>query len=322
MRNLIPCPSPSQEEGREKQKDLIIIGSGPAGLTASIYASRYAIDHIVIGKHIGGQAAESIKIENFPGIKSISGAEWSQKLQDQAENLGGEILDSEAVSIEKAGDIFKVATKLNGEFEAKTVLIASGTKRRKLGAKGEDEFAGRGVAYCATCDGPFFRDKKVAVMGGGDSAATAALYLSDIAEEVYLISIENKLRAEEAWQSQIKKNQKIKIILNNTVEEFSGEKFLEKAILKNEYSGSKELKIDGVFIEIGYLPSDGMIEKLGIEKNDCGYIKVGADMSSSISGAWAAGDITDGSNNFHQLITACAEGAIAANSIHQYLKRN
>lgn len=306
----------------EKCYNLIILGSGAAGLTASIYASRYAIDNLVIGKLAGGLAAESIKIENFPGVKSISGAEWAEKVIEQAQSLGGKILNDNVISVEKAEGGFRIAAEKSGEFFAKAIIIATGTERRKLNIKGEAELAGRGVAYCATCDGPFFRDKTVAVIGGGDSAATAALYLADIAKLIYLITNEASLRAEEAWQKQIGQNSKIEVILNNTAEEFAGDKKLEKIILKNSYKESKELQADGVFIEIGYLPINGMISRLGIEKDERGYIKINQDGSTNTRGIWAAGDITTGSNHFCQLITACAEGAIAANSIHQFLKKS
>jgi len=309
-------------ENIKQNYDLLIIGTGPAGLAASLYASRYAVDNIVIGKLIGGMSSESARIENFPAEEEISGLEWSGKMQGQVEKNGGVILADSVSLVEKTEQGFKIFTDVNGEMTAKTILIASGTERRKLGIKGEEEFRGRGVTYCATCDGLFFKGKKVAVIGGGDSAATAALYLADIAEKVYLIHRKDKLRAEEKWVEELVKNEKIEIILENEAEEFAGSEKLEKIILKNLYNGAKELEIDGAFIEIGSVPSDGMIEKLGIEKDEKGFIKIASGGETNVAGVWAAGDITNGSNNFHQIITACSEGAIAANSIHKFLKKN
>lgn len=303
--------------------DLIIIGSGPAGLTASIYASRYAMSNLAIGKVIGGMAAEAIKIENWTGTKSISGAQWARQAREHAESLGGVILNDAAISIEKISQGFKVESARGGVFQSKTILIASGTEKRKLNAAGEEKFAGRGIAYCATCDGPFFRDKIVAVIGGGDSGATAALYLADIAKQIYIITNEPKLRAEEAWQKEIAKNPKIKIIENNSVKEFCGDKKLEMIKLENlRKDGGNELQAGGAFIEIGANPANEITEKLGIKKNQWGFIKIAPDGSTNIKGVWAAGDITTGSNSFRQMATACAEGAIAANAIHAFLKKS
>lgn len=306
----------------KKTYDLIIIGSGPAGLTASIYASRYAIDNLVIGKVIGGMAAEAVKIENWTGIKSISGAEWAKQAKDHAESLGGIILSGEAVSIRKNLEIFKTKTLSGENFNSRAILIASGTIKKKLKAEGEEKFLGKGIAYCAACDGLFFRDQVVAVVGGGDAALTAALYLADIARNVFVIARGPALRAEEIWQKQIAKNSKIEIIFNNAIEEFCGDQKLEKIKLKNARKGSKELQVGGVFIEIGTDPVDGIIKELNIEKDEWGYIKISPDGSTNVEGIWAAGDITTGSNKFRQMITACAGGAIAANSIHKFLKKN
>lgn len=310
-----------QNNKTNKIYDLIIIGSGPAGLTASIYASRYAISNLVIGKTIGGMAAEAIKIENWTGTKSVSGAEWAKQAREHAESLGGSILNDAAVLIEKISQGFKIGTARSGVFQSKTLLIASGTEKRRLNAEGEEKFRGKGVAYCATCDGPFFRDKVIAVAGGGDSGATAALYLADVAKYVYLISNKPELRAEEAWQKEISKNSKIEVILNNSIKEFRGNEKLEKVALENKYKESRELPLDGVFIEIGADPADGIIKGLGIKKDERGYIKIAADGSTNIEGVWAAGDITTGSNGFRQMVAACAEGAIAVNAIHQFLKK-
>lgn len=324
--NISPRPdSESKRANTPFQKgdkiDLIIIGSGPAGLTASIYASRYAISNLVIGKAIGGMAAEAIKIENWTGTKSISGAEWARQARDHVEFLGGKILNDSAISIKKVLEGFEVRILAGEIFYARTILIASGTEKRKLKVAGEDKFAGRGVAYCATCDGPFFRDKVVAVIGGGDSGATAALYLADIAKQVYLISNESKLRAEEAWQKEIAKNSKIEVILNNSIIEFCGDKKLELIKLRNSHKNRDDLQVDGAFIEIGADPADGITDNLGIKKNQWGYIEIASDCATNIEGVWAAGDITTGSNNFRQMITACSEGAAATNSIHQFLKK-
>ncbi len=301
--------------------DLAIVGAGPGGLNASVYASRYGLKNIVIGQVPGGLTTETHEIGNWLGTEKITGAEFAQKAFQHAQSLGAETKMNLVDDIEKRDDHFVLYLDSGEKIEALTVLLALGSKHRHLNIPGEKELAGKGVSYCATCDGFFYKNKKVAVIGGSDSAAVAAIYLGDIAQEVYLIYRKNKLRAEKFWQEVIKQNQKIKVIYNTNLKEIKGKEKLEKVILDNSYKNSKELKIDGLFVEIGSDPNTFLAERLNVELDEEGYIKINADGSTNIQGVWAAGDITSGSNKFKQIVTAAAEGAVAVNSIQNYLKK-
>ncbi len=298
--------------------DLIIIGSGPSGLTASIYASRYKINHIVIGEIPGGLASEAHKICNWPGEIEISGPNLMNKIKTSAEKLGAEIQIDKIINITKQENSFLLKTSESKEYQTKTILIAMGTKPRKLDIDSEKQFLGRGVSYCATCDGPFFKEKIVAVLGGGNSAMTAALYLADLAKQVYIIYRGESLKGETVWIDQIKNNNKITTIYNTKVIDFVGNTKLEKVKLDNKFNDSDEIVLDGVFIEIGSEPDLELVKDLNIETEN-GHIKIKPDGSTSLDGIFASGDITNGSNHFRQIITAASEGAIASNSIHRYL---
>jgi len=300
--------------------DLIIIGSGPAGLTASIYASRYGIKHLVIGSLIGGLASEAHKICNFPTYEEITGIDFSKRLQRHAESYGIKVIIDQVININKGEKIFIVKTRNNRVYQTKTLLLAMGTERRRLNIPGEKEFLGKGVSYCATCDGPFFKNKVVGVVGGSDAAVTAALYLANIAKKVYIIYRRNKLRAEKIWVDQVKKNKRIEVIYNANIIGLEGKDVLEFAILDKLYYNSKKLKIDGLFIEIGSVPASIITNNLGIAKDDYGYVKIDKNGQTNVSGVWAAGDLTDGSD-LKQIITACAQGAIAVYNIQKSLRK-
>ena len=305
----------------ENTYPLIIIGAGPAGLTASIYASRYKIEHIVIGQAVGGLAFDAHEICNFPTEKEITGKDLSEKMQAHAESLGAVIFPDKVVRIKEENKLFKVITQRGKTFFGKTILLAIGTAYRQLNLPDEDKFLGRGVSYCATCDAMFFQDKVVAVIGGSDSANTASLYLAEIAKKVYQIYRRDKLRGEMAWVEQVMNNKKISVIYNTEVVGLKGNEKLEKVILNKPWQDKKELSVDGLFIEIGTVPQRLLIEQLSLETTDLGYIKVGPDQRTNKEDVWAAGDITTNSNNFRQIVTACAEGAIAAENIFEYLQR-
>lgn len=309
---------------REKNSyELIIIGAGPAGLSASIYASRFGVKHIVFGGLFGGMITEAHLIDNYPGIEDVSGIDFSQKLIKHAKKYGTEISPAIVRKIQKKGELdFEITLDQNNVLHTKTVLLATGTKRKKLGIKGEDAFLGRGVSYCATCDGFFYKNKTVAVVGGSNSAVSAAVYLADIAEKVYLIYRKDKLRAENYWVELAEKNKKIEILYNLNVVEVLGEERIKKIKLDRMFKDKNELLADGLFIECGSDPNVDFVKDLEIETDGTGFIKIKKDSSTSISGVWAAGDITDGSNKFFQVITAAAEGAIAAKSIHGYLRKS
>jgi thioredoxin reductase (NADPH) len=303
--------------------DLIIIGAGPAGLTASIYASRYRIPHLIIASQVGGLASTAHRIGNFPSYKEVSGLDLMSKIENQAKDLGGKILLDEVLKIQKDSH-FTLFTKTGEKFKSKTILLALGTKRRKLGLKNEDRFLGKGISYCATCDGPFYKDKVVAVAGGGDAANTASLMLSEIAKKVYQIFLERELHGERIWIEQILKNRKIKIIPNNSINSLEGKEKLEKITLAKPFTskGDQEISVNGLFVEIGSLPETTLSRQLALNLNKSGYIVTNLDQSTNIKGVWAAGDITTSSNEFRQILTACSEGAVAAESIFKFLKNS
>ncbi len=301
--------------------DLIIIGAGPAGISASIYASRYKINHLVIGEIPGGLITEAHNVCNFPGEESISGFELMEKMKKHAQNLGAEIISMEKiVSIKKQESFFELSTESKKEFQAKTILLATGTKHRKLGLAEESKYLGKGLAYCATCDAMFFKDKKVAVVGAGNSAMTASLYLSEVAKEVYLLARGEELKGETIWIDQVKNNKKINVFYKTQVEKIEGESKVE-AIIINKENKKEKLDLDGVFIEIGTDPDNFLSDQLNI-KNDRGFITVDEKQATNIEGVWAAGDITTSSSFFRQVITACSEGAIAAYAIFSFLQKN
>lgn len=299
-------------------QDLIIIGSGPAGLAASIYASRYKLDHLIFGMEEGGQMNEIYEIENWPGDISISGKDLVGRMAAHVENYGVKIKHESVISAKKAEDVFEVETA-RGKYQAKSLVLAMGAKYRKMNIPGEKEFIGKGVSYCATCDAMFFRDKTVAVAGGGNSAAVVALELCDFAKKIYLIFKEEKLLADPALVEKLNSDGKIEIINGTGILEISGKDKVEKIILDKAHGDKTYLDLDGVFIEVGTEPGVELARKLGVETDDQNYIKIKGDMSTNVPGIFAAGDITTGSNKFRQVLTAAAEGAIASASAYKTL---
>ena len=301
--------------------DLAIIGAGPAGLNASVYASRYGISNVVIGGIAGGLASQTHEIGNWLGTEKIKGFEFAQKASQHTESYGEKIVNSLVDTIEKTEEGFKLFLSNGNKIESKTVLLATGTKHRHLGVPGEKEFSGKGVSYCATCDGFFYRGKKVVIVGGSDSAAGAAVFLGDIAEKIYVIYRGEKLRCESFWMQAIDNNPKIEIIYSTNIKEIKGDSKVNKIILDGPYKGSEILEVDGVFVEIGSDPNVDLAKELEVECDEDGYIKVDASGRTSEKGIWSAGDITNGSDKFKQIVTAAAEGAIAVHSIQKFLKK-
>lgn len=307
-------------ETEKKLYDLIIVGSGPAGCTAGIYASRSKISNVIVGRMLGGTATEAHKISNYPGFNEISGMELSMKFLEQAKGNGSDVLNESVVDIKKNGDVFDVTTSSGKNVSAKSVIVATGTDRNKLLIPKEDEYLGKGLSYCATCDGMFFRDKVVAVIGGSNAATMAAVMLSDIAKQVYIVYRGTELRGEEAWIDQVKSKDNVEIIYTTLITSLEGESRLERVKLSKPYKDSEYLNVDGVFVEIGSEPNNLMAEKLGLETDEKKYIKVNEEQKTSIDGVWAAGDCTTNSNRFHQIVCATSEGAIATSSVYAYLK--
>lgn len=301
--------------------DLIIIGLGPAGLTAGIYAARYKINTLLVGEKPGGQATDAYIIENYPGIPDIPGVELLARFKKHLEKFKLPIKQEIVKGIKKINSAFEVVTEKN-KYQTKTVIFASGTERRKLQIPGEKELLGKGVGFCATCDAFFFREKTTAVVGGADSAVTAALQLAEVGKKVYLVFRTDKLTAIPAWVERVKENPKIELIPKSNVLKIKGENKVESIELDKPHQDKKELKVDGVFIEIGAEPISNLIKPLGVKTDQKGYIKVNEAQETNIAGLFAAGDATTGSNKLQQIVTAAAEGAIAASSVFKYLKKN
>jgi thioredoxin reductase (NADPH) len=299
--------------------DLIIIGAGPAGLGASIYASRYKLNHVVIGSEIGGQVTEAWEIENYAGIESISGKELMEKFVKQTNDLGGTIVAGSVNNVVETREGFSVATTDGKNYETKTIILALGMKARKMNIPGEDKFIGKGVSYCATCDAMFYRGKDVVVIGGGDAAATAAIHLAEFANSVQLLYKDGTKCFEPSWDEQMKKTGKVACSSFSSVTHIIGSEKVEG--LEYEINGEKkELSISGVFIEIGSVPGVVVAQNLGVRTDEQGYIVVKQDQSTSVDNVYAAGDATTGSNKFRQIITAVAEGSVAAGSVYKKLK--
>lgn len=300
--------------------DLLIVGAGPAGLTAGIYAGRYRIKTLIVGVLVGGLMTEAFKVCNYPAFEEISGLDLTEKMKNQVSNLGVGIKEDEVESLKKEDGWFRVGIQSGEKFLTRTLLLATGTRHRKLNLPNEERFLGRGVSYCVTCDGVLFKDKVVGVVGGSDAAVMAALFLSEIAKKVFVIYRKEKLRAIPIWVENLKARDNVEVIFKTNVVGLSGEDKLEEAKLDNPYQGSEDLKLDGLFLEIGTVPSKALSQQLGVGINEKGFIKVNGAGKTDVEGVWAAGDITTGSNGFMQIVTACAEGAIAVRSIYLYLK--
>lgn len=298
--------------------DLIIVGAGPAGLGASIYSSRYKLNHLVIGEDIGGQVVEASEIENWAGEKSISGSDLMKKFIDQTESLGATIIQEDVRQIEKENGEFEVVTDGGKKYFAKTIILALGMKPRKMNVKGEKEFVGKGISYCATCDAMFFRDKNVVVIGGGDSAAMAAQHLTEFAKKVYVLH-RTQVDWEPSREEAMRANGKIELICSENITEIKG---VEKVntVTYDQNGEIKELPVEGVFIEVGTVPGVVIAKNLGVALDDKDYIIVDQAQSTNVEGVWAAGDVTTGSNKFRQIITAVAEGAVASGSIYRKLR--
>jgi thioredoxin reductase (NADPH) len=300
--------------------DLIIIGSGAAGLSAAIYAGRYRLKVIVFGKEFGGETTSAGAIENYPGAPSIQGYELMNLMKKQASDLGAEIADGEVDRIERHGHCFKIFVD-NNEYQAKTIILALGSERLRLGLPNEKELTGHGVHYCITCDAPLYVGKTLAVVGGGDASVKGANLAAQYVKEILLLVRGKEVIAEPINYQQMQKlGGKIKVLLETEVKKIIGGEKLEKIILSKEYNGSKELVVDGLFVEIGAKPNVALAKSLGVELDEHGYIKVNNMMKTNIDGVFAAGDTVNHFGRFKQDITAAAMGAVAATSAYEDYK--
>ena len=300
--------------------DLIIIGAGPAGLTAGIYAAREGLQVLILEKTaVGGQAAWSNLIENYPGFPDgISGRDLTARMKEQAEKAGTRIINSEITGIQKKEGGFSLVSA-GDIYEAKSVIIATGTQPKKIDVPGEKELVGRGVSYCATCDGPFFRNRTVAVVGGGNTAAHEALFLSRLAAKVFLVHRRDSLRASQALQEKIFAEPKIEIIWDSIVKEIGGNGAVKNIRLQNIRTGTvKELPVDGVFVLVGTQPNTKFLPP-EIKVDGYGHVVTGETLETSMAGVFACGDCRQ--KVLRQVVTACAEGALAVSSVQKYLEK-
>jgi thioredoxin reductase (NADPH) len=300
-----------------EKRELVVIGAGPAGLTAAIYGRRAGLDVLLLENGVpGGQINLTEEIENWPGVKHATGTELGQMFREHAEKFETEFRDCTVKSLE-VRDGRKIAVTDKGEVEGEAVVIATGAYFRKLGCKGEEEHIGTGVSYCAVCDGAFFEDLEIAVVGGGNTAVEEANYLTNFASRVYIIHRRDQFRADRAASQRTLSNPKIEPVWNTVVEEIAGEGMVEKLILKNVKTGdTSELPVSGVFMFVGQSPHDEFCKGL-LDSSKGGWIKTNDDMETSIEGVYAAGDVRD--KHLRQVVTAASDGAIAAMSASSYI---
>lgn len=300
--------------------DVGIIGAGAAGLTASIYASRYQLSNVVFGTLWGGEIANASIIENWPGDKSVTGADLTQRFLDHVKDQGGDIRPDKIIKIIKNMDhAFDLVTESGDKVAVREVILATGTRRRHLNVPGEKELAGRGVSYCATCDAAFFKDKLTAVIGGGDSALTAALHLSKFSPQVFIIARGPELKGEPVWRKRVYDNTKIEVLHSTEVTEILGKDTVTGVKLSRPYGGKDALDLQGVFVEIGADPDTGLASDLGVKLDELGFIEVTEEMKTSLTCIYAAGDATNGNAHLDQIISAAAEGGLAARSVFLHL---
>jgi thioredoxin reductase (NADPH) len=298
-------------------KDLVIIGGGPAGLTAGIYGMRAGLDLVIVEKFSpGGQVINSYEIENYPGFaEPVEGWKLMSDMEEQTRRLGAEIISAEVLSIKKDAGVFTVALA-DGEIQAKSVIIAAGAFNRRLNVPGEKEYVGRGVSYCATCDGAFFKDKVTVVAGGGDVALEEAFFLTRFASKVYLIHRREHFRGADILQKRVLGNEKIVPVLCTNIESVNGDTTVNSVTLKNTNTGEiSSLDTDGVFIFIGYDPNTSFVDKELL--NEQREVIVDMNMHTGVEGLFAAGDIRSGSKR--QIVMAAADGATAVLSAYEYL---
>ncbi|HIT54243.1 MAG TPA: thioredoxin-disulfide reductase [Candidatus Fimivicinus intestinavium] len=297
--------------------DIIIIGAGCAGLTAAIYAQRAGLHTILLEENFyGGQIAVTNEIENYPAIPSITGPELAQQIYAQAESLGAQFRFEAVTQAELAGNPKIVETNA-GRYEAKAVIIANGAKRRKLGCPGEAELTGRGVSYCATCDGAFFRGKDVAIVGGGNTALEDALFLSNVCRTVFLIHRRDAFRGERALANRVRQRENIQILYDSTVSEIRGEARVTSAVIQNIKTGEQqELPVSAVFVAIGLIPENGIFSRQ-LPLDESGYFIAGEDCKTPLAGVFVAGDCRV--KPLRQIITAAADGAVAGYQAAAYI---
>lgn len=299
-----------------KEYDIVIVGAGPAGMTAGLYSARNGLKTAIISKDIGGTTNSILMLENWPGFKG-SGSELMMQFYNQLKEYEVDFVMEDVVDIKKTQEGFLVKTSKQ-EISAKAIILSTGTERKKLFIPGEDEFVGKGVSYCVTCDAFFFKDKIAGVVGGSDCASVSALALADLAKKVYVIYRGKKLRCESVTADKLEKKENIEIIYDAIPLEIFGKENVEGLKIKDKESGEeKEISLNGIFIEIGATPLAKCVKDLGIEIDKEGYIVVDQNMKTSVEGIYAAGDVTN--HPLKQVVVAAGQGAIAAKSVYDFL---
>jgi len=313
--------SPKMPDKKKTKFDVVIIGAGPSGYTAGIYCSRAGYDTLILSGILpGGQLVNTTEVENYPGFeKGIMGPDLMIEMRKQTQRMGTTIIDDEVVDVDFRHKPFKVLTA-SEEYEGRAVIIATGANPRKLGLPGEQTFAGKGVSYCATCDGPFFRNQELIVVGGGDSAVEEATFLTKFATTVHLVHRREALRASKIMQERAIKNNKIEFHWNSAVIDIKGDQKMRQAVLKNIKTGEeKTLDVAGLFVAIGHEPNTKLFKKQ-IDLDDEGYIVLKNKTHTNIEGVFAAGDVHD--RNYRQAVTAAGFGCMAAIDVDKYLTEN
>lgn len=302
----------------DKMKDLIIIGSGPAGLSAAVYAQRAMLDQVVIEKGFsGGQIVTTEQVDNYLGLYGENGYDLAMRFKDHADQLGVPFLEAEVTQITDSGDHKEVHLEGGEVLTAKAVILATGANHKQLGVPGEQEFSGAGVSYCATCDGAFFRNRTVAVVGGGDVALEDALYLSKLCEKVYLIHRRDELRGAKLLQQRVFDAENIEFLGSSEITQITGSGMVEQiTVADRKSSTARELAVSGVFIAVGMEPQNALVQGL-VALDDAGYIIAGEDCRTSVPGIYAVGDIR--TKQLRQVVTAVADGAVAVSSLEQDL---
>lgn len=303
-----------------KNIDLMIIGGGPAGLSSAIYASRARLDMLLLeDKVMGGQVRNSFVVENYPGFKKISGAELADLMQEQAEALGANIDEFDIIEKVEFTNTEKVVETDDYIYKPKAVIIATGASPRKLPAKNAEEFEGKGIHYCAVCDGAMYQGKVVAVVGGGNSALEEAIFLTNFAKKVYIIRRYDYFRGEKAVLEAVEKNEKIEILYNEDLIAVEGSEFLEKAVIKNTLNGEeKRIELDGIFGSIGNEPMVNLFKEY-IDVNERNFIITDEHMRTNVEGVYAVGDVRE--KEYRQITTAVADGTIAALEAEKYINK-
>jgi len=307
------------EEKQAKPYDVIIIGGGPAGMTAGLYTSRARLKTLLIENGLfGGQMTTTELIENYPGFpQGVSGEELSRFMEEQAKRFGMEAISDEVVEIGPERDLKRVKT-YEGEYFCRSLIICTGTEYRKLGVPGEEKFKGRGISYCATCDGAFFKDSRIIVVGGGDSALTEALFLTKFVSELTIIHRRDALRATKIYQERALSNPKIKFLWNSVVQEIKGDSVVRSAVVKNMKTGDvKEVETEGAFLFIGLVPRTHFLKEL-VQMDESGYVVTNENCETSVKGIFAAGDCRK--KLLRQISTSVGDGATAAFAAEKYLE--